>query len=324
MNEKLVEFSMKSVRKVFSLFGNNRSAINELVNSFDFEGQAASDQIRHALQSEKPLMIARIGYTEMKTLLPYYLNAKYSVLEKIRKYANREISQFWWDTDSRTNLSVLSGFFPTTDEMLKQFSELLLSDLQEVDILGSWITSEFYLKDVLINAIKVPLKDLEPYYHKNPWSDILQGKKVLVIHPFSETIDKQFKNRHQLFQDKRVLPNFELITIKSVQSIAGNKPAEFETWFEALDSMKNQISKIDFDVAIIGAGAYGLSLAAHVKRIGKVGIHLGGATQILFGIKGARWEDHSEISKLFNEHWINPLPEDRPKGFEKIENGCYW
>ena len=50
--------------------------------------------------------------------------------------------------------------------------------------------------------------------------------------------------------------------------------------------MKNQIVKTDFDIAIIGAGAYGFSLAAFIKKIGKKAVHLGGPTQVLFGIKG--------------------------------------
>ncbi len=168
------------------------------------------------------------------------------------------------------------------------------------------------------------MKDLEPYYHNEPWSIALKGKKVLVVYPFEDSIKNQYAIHNKLFANKDILPDFELITFKPVQSIAGNKPDKFETWFEALEFMKDKISDIDFDIAIIGAGAYGLPLAAHVKRIGKKAIQLGGATQILFGIKGIRWESIPLISVLFNEHWINPLPAERPDGYKKIENGCYW
>ena len=54
------------------------------------------------------------------------------------------------------------------------------------------------------------------------------------------------------------------------------------------------------------------------KRLGKQAVHLGGATQLLFGIKGKRW------GEIGNEHWVSPLAEERPQGFEKIEGGCYW
>lgn len=76
--------------------------------------------------------------------------------------------------------------------------------------------------------------------------------------------------------------------IRAVQSLGGN--SQFKDWFEALEYMKTEIDKVDYDICLIGAGAYGFPLAAHVKRQGKQGVHLGGALQLLFGIKGKRWE----------------------------------
>ena len=55
-----------------------------------------------------------------------------------------------------------------------------------------------------------------------------------------------------------------------------------------------------FDVAIIGCGAYGMPLAAMLKQAGKQAIHLGGATQLLFGIKGKRWEEIKTIPHLID------------------------
>ena len=77
-------------------------------------------------------------------------------------------------------------------------------------------------------------------------------------------------------------------------------------------------------MAIIGAGAYGLPLAAHVKRLGKKAVHLGGATQILFGIRGKRWDEMPFFQKLYNEHWVRPLPSEVPKDYQRVEGGCYW
>ena len=33
---------------------------------------------------------------------------------------------------------------------------------------------------------------------------------------------------------------------------------------------------------------------------------MSGATQLLFGIKGKRWDDHPVISKLYNPAWVRP------------------
>lgn len=65
--------------------------------------------------------------------------------------------------------------------------------------------------------------------------------------------------------------------MKPVQSIADNKEGlPYETWFDALNDMKSKIKEIDFDIAIIGAGAYGMFLAQYVKTLGRQAIHGGG------------------------------------------------
>jgi hypothetical protein len=90
--------------------------------------------------------------------------------------------------------------------------------------------------------------------------------------------------------------------------------------------MKSEIDKTEYDICIIGCGAYGLPLAAHVKRMGKKSIHLGGVTQLLFGIKGKRWEEYIvwPYMNLFNEHWIRPGERSSVKNGNSVEGGCYW
>jgi len=61
-----------------------------------------------------------------------------------------------------------------------------------------------------------------------------------------------------------------------------------------------------------------------VKRMGKKAIHLGGATQILFGIKGKRWLENKNFDLLINEHFVFPAQEDKVENFQKIEGGAYW
>ena len=88
--------------------------------------------------------------------------------------------------------------------------------------------------------------------------------------------------------------------------------------------MYDECTKKEFDVAIIGCGAYGMPLASLLKRYGKIAIHLGGATQILFGIKGRRWDNNTSISLLFNDYWVRPMASETPHDAFEVENGCYW
>ena len=88
--------------------------------------------------------------------------------------------------------------------------------------------------------------------------------------------------------------------------------------------MRNQISKIEFDIAFIGTGASSLPLTAYCKSIEKTAIHLGGSLQVLFGIKGARWDDHLIGREFYNQNWIRPSTDETPTNYKNSENGCYW
>ena len=287
---------------------------------FDYKGQEASNKIEEGLLSNDPFMVARFGSTELSSMVV----CKNS-MDPFRhiKYAIGAFQYYRITLDAMSKLKTFSGVFPKEERIFREFYHQMVSDIQEIDILGSWREEERIFARQLGTTIRVPLRDLEPYYHERPWSIAFEGKKILVIHPFKKSIELQFEKRPHLFPRLEVLPDFELQTIKSVQSILNEQP-DFEDWFAALDFMKDKIAEKDFDIAIIGCGAYGLPLAAHVKRMGKKAIHLGGATQLLFGIKGNRWKDHPQISKLFNEHWKHPEPEETIQEFKLIENGCYW
>lgn len=46
--------------------------------------------------------------------------------------------------------------------------------------------------------------------------------------------------------------------------------------------------------------------------------------QVLFGIKGRRWDSHPFISTLYNEFWVRPRQNETPEGAIMVEGGCYW
>ena len=315
----------KSGRSISLRLGLIREPENFHYKNAEIEGQAASDLIEQRLRSSEPLMATRFGSAEISAVLVYYYQTLgMSDFEKISGYIRGKIGRFWWDENIMYALEINAGVFPKEIKNYERFGQRILEDMKEIDILGSILNEELiFRKKYFPNAIMVSFPDLEPYYHERPWSAALEGKKVLVIHPFEKTIIEQYKKRELLFENKKMLPSFELKTIKAVQSVAGNNTG-FKTWFDALEHMKYQVNKTDFDIALIGCGAYGLPLAAHIKRIGKKSIHVGAGTQILFGIKGKRWENHPAICKLFNEHWVRPDVSEIPLNFTNVEGGCYW
>lgn len=327
---KCLEFTLKGIRKAYSvLFTHDISSVplptERLINE-------TSSLIYSLLESSNPCMIARFGSTE---LMCY---ANYDGVKKGRNicdFITGKQDCWWWQDGVAEQMQKWSGFFPPTYENLDRYCKLLEEDSKLLDLLGSWVTDEKLLEHNYQKAKITPLICLEPYLAEEPWSKALGGKNVLVVHPFAEQIAFQYSYfRKMLFDNRDVLPDFNLTTIKAVQSLGGDSNG-FKDWFEALDWMKSAIDKCEYDVCLIGCGAYGFNLAAHVKRQGKKAIHLGGALQLLFGIKGKRWEDplygvkewripEGTYLKLMNENWRRPRKEDRSVNASEVENGCYW
>lgn len=323
-------FIYKFFRKVYSSLFQKTNNFSENCIS---DVHQASEMIYNLLNGNKPCMIARFGSTELACIINY-LNVKENNHSFI-KYIKGETGDWWWNPNIMKQMQNWSGFFPATPTELSRFSETMLQDMQQVDILGSWIKDERFVEKYIQRAQKVHLRLLEPFWSNPAWSRVLKGKKILVVHPFAKSIEEQYTNyRTKLFTTPDILPEFELSTIEAVQSLGGEDNG-FSNWFEALHWMEEEIDKKDYDICLIGCGAYGFPLAAHVKRQGKKAIHLGGALQLLFGIRGKRWENpnygvkewgipYGSYSSLMNEFWTRPGEVGKPKNAENVEGACYW
>lgn len=273
--------------------------------------QEGNNKIAELLRKDEPFLVARYGAVELAVMRQCTEMAL-----GFRKKIKNEL---------REQFQLCAGFFPNEEKKIIEFSRIMERYSSQVDMFGIWFNpmENYFIAKYNKNAICTPLRGLEPWYYKNPWSTYLSNKKVLVIHPFERTILSQYKNRTKIYPNG-LLPEFTLKTVKAVQTIAGQNNNQFSDWFKALDYMFEQSIMIDFDVAIIGCGAYGFPLAAKLKEEGKQVIHLGGATQLLFGIRGKRWDKRSEVSKLYNEFWCRPSDEEIIKDKDIVEGGCYW
>jgi type IV secretory pathway VirB2 component (pilin) len=232
----------------------------------------------------------------------------------------------------------LAGIFPATQEAAAEFADLYIDSVRKLDLLGvrnkDFFSGYFKMERTVIDATNPKalscIDALSPYGEENSWVKNLSGKKVLVIHPFSSPIERQYPTKRSgLFPDKDWLPEFELLVYKPFQTAGDARPiGEPSTWAKALDQMLQEISQLSFDVALISACAYGLPLATGVKDMGKVGIHIGGVLQLFFGIRGGRWDPLSNqydfLANYHSDAWVRPSKEETPKWSRAVEGGAYW
>lgn len=255
----------------------------------------ANNVIAQKIKSGKPFMSGRFGSSEVRGIFK----------------------------DEFDILCYFAGFFPKDEKLLGRFKKVYLDAAKNLDILAIWNYKNHFLNKVKLMKTLPNIENVIPLNSAGgfgcSWLKELKGKKILVVHPFKKTIESQAKKRKQL----GILPEIKsLQVIKAVQTLGDTPDPRFKTWFDALDFMKSKIDKKDFDVAIIACGAYGLPLAAHVKSIGKQALHVGGGLQLLFGIRGKRWDDDERIK--YNKHWVSPMKEDFLPDYKKFEGGCYW
>lgn len=309
------------IRRSLFDYSNDRSLFDLCFNKLSSD--EVNNSIYDLLSGDKPCMIARLGNTEINTLIKYDNFIRMNKLEKIYQWT--KTSKYPFSPKCvLNNIHPESGFYPVNKASLLLFKNEMINSMQNVDILGSWVKGENRFQENLTQALICDLKFLEPYYHNNPWSRVLEGKNVLIIHPFVDTIKKQYRDkRDKLFLNEKTLPEFNAMFIKSTFTTPSQNSI-YQDWFHALDDLYNNALSFDFDIAIIGCGAYGFPLASKLKSRGKKCIHLGGSTQLLFGIKGHRWEHDLFFKSMFNKFWVYPSVDEKPIDFKKMDNGCYW
>jgi len=268
----------------------------------------ANRHIHDLIVSGQPLLISRIGHTEGRIVGEWlFRGGHYGQLTHKQAHQN-------------------AGIFPVDNDLLTSFSEIYSAALREVDLLGFWQTSyqARWLASLSSPPLLAPLESLEPYFHPQPWTSALAGRRVLVVHPFARSIASQYRqHRQSLFTNPEILPEFELDVLAPPQTLA---PATggYADWQAALDALVSQALARPFDIALLGCGAYGMPLGAAIKRDGRQAIHLGGSLQLLFGIRGRRWDALPSFQPLFNEAWVRPSSEETPQRAAAVDAGCYW
>lgn len=307
--------------------GNNDSEIDREVFKWLYCGKKLLDEeelnreMLNSLLAGEPFMFARLGMTEANITGEY-------IERQLKLKKNYEETWINW-------LYKTSGFFGNSQNILEDvdnYAKLTLEAVQVTDYYACWqplyvdyIAMNYANNSTLFKYNKVTGHAVNSIVD-NHWSKGLEGKNVLVVSSFPQSIEKQYSVKDILCKDpSRCLPDFNLITIKSPETQMGINTGGYSDWFEAFHDLEEKVLDINFDVALIGCGAYGYPLAGSIRRNGKTAIELCGSIVKLFGIYGSgierRWG--KELGEWKTDAWIKPI--DKPPGYYKqIERGFYW
>ena len=260
-----------------------------------------NEWISKRFQEGTPFVVGRLGRAE-SCLIDQYLS---SMTVSIQACKERHPDTF------NNNASRI---YPESPSVFKSFAEIYTSSLKQLDhkdAMATFPDLKAY-EDTIFPHMKfttlIKNRAIEPFHFDDPWSKHLEGKTILIVHPFVSSIKRQYSHYKRLFVNKLVLPSF---TPKFVQMppALGNATMPHDSWMETLDAVKHLIDSVGpFDVAIVTAGVYTMPLAVHCKLNHKAtAITMGGGSQLMFGLKGKRWDDHPEVVKLYNKYWMYPL-----------------
>jgi len=307
----------------------NYSALNKkrsglVLNRLEQTPKNWEFQIAKRITDGQPLLYGRLGGIEA-SCLGIYLDSR-SVYRNPVRFLQASILKPRRQLQLRKN----AGVFPETQQSFDFFCDEHLVALQDMDIFSVWGKPMAWVEATVLGKSETlfvtgdasyPWMESRDEVSKHGWGMALNGKKILVISPFIDSFAVQVPKLPQVFSGVDY-PQMEIEFLRAPMTQGGLDDGS--SYKSHLLSLKYSMSSIHFDVALVSAGAYSLPLAHFAKKMGKIGIHAGGAMQLFFGVTGQRYDSYPQVTKFLNPAWKRPFDHERPLSWRSIENGCYW
>lgn len=294
--------------------GNNKILRRYPKKVFEREPATIEDIIRR-LTEKKPFLAGKIGGAELLAL--EYLDHRFKF----------EFPNEWSWRRPAARLHNNAGFFPIQKGPFLRWNQEKRKSIAGMDFLCAWQEDPFLKK--YENAL---IQSLAPHSREIPMAILGRGilpeiasYRWLVISPFVKTMQKQLPCMKQVNDPYGKLEIDWDHLEKTCQFVrcpfqSHLEASPYTSWEDGLEKLTKEVSLKEFDLALIGAGAWSLPLGSRMKRMGKSAIHMGGELQLLFGIKGKRWAH----TKMYNSSWVTAEPDERPINRNSVEDGCYW
>jgi hypothetical protein len=273
--------------------------------------------------------IGKLGFSE-QCLLGYPL-----LLE--REQEPRRIAAY--EAVLRFHCERQTGIFPTDAGFLRRFAATFADQVRQLDAVGVWGTAsepELFARHA-IPGKPVPYRLMEPDQSapdapEQCFLPLLTGKRLLIVAPFARLLaDRCTADTFEAVWAKTGKRWFAPAAVEAVEFPYGyvtetGTHARFGDVLRLHEHICEKITAHDCDVALIAAGALGIPLAAFVKRLGRVGLSLGGHLQVIFGVSGRRWkQDAFYRNRIMNDAWIDVPERYHPVDKDRLtDGGAYW
>ena len=275
------------------------------------------------MQSTDPLFFGRIGGSDYEAIIEYFSNKK--VFDDENWFASQyfKIKRFngYFDyagskENFRKYLDTMIEFYKLSDHasycnenLVKQFDSLNFTE-----------TNTTFLPYILDGKTVIDynfIQQITPFMQSfKSWGE---GKTILIISPLSKSLEHQFSRKDNLYTNYK-FPNCELKTYNTKITYSNGDDTKedlrltTDNWHEECILMADEISKIDFDIALLSCASYSMYLGNFIKnKLNKKAIYIGGCLNVMFNIYGGRfgagtaWENIYKDAGLNLKYQIDPL-----------------
>lgn len=296
----------------------------------EFDSNEAMDRFCEIMNSKSPAWIGRSGGTDT-----YFVEAW---------------NGFDWDYKIKL-IRKYNGYYDHSGslENLERFRDMYIRSSKAMDLctvhapsqFGSALNNCIGCMGTLENKYGISeimcwrfLENAIPFMESfKRWS---QGKRILVVSPFSKSVEYQTQpcrvgNLHK--EDF----GFSQCTFSTV-----NTPITYNTdtwecdvdapntnWFESAEAIYQNISKCEFDIALLACGSYAMYLGEKIKtHLGKKSVYIGGMLSVYFNLYNDRYSSTGhdlavinpeyQVTSLENENFSEKAKEGKFKKFEGL------
>jgi len=342
-NEYIKEYDFNKIihfNLLFYLLFKNKNKINESLK-YDF-------LIKNSVINEnfKGKLLIRTGIVELRVINSYlygdkqlmkdavnniclnYKNENYIYNQPIPNWIGIDHEQIYYESYLKASMTNAGFYFNELNvdnaiENLDFLSNEYKKAILNCDYLMYWNFLNCYCLDILNEKKKTNKIDFFLYDENSKIYDLLNNKKILLLTPFKEKIDKIYKNGNiYKLKKNRNLENIDLVTVETFLTTYPNKKHnDFKQTFKYYCEMIDyEFSNKNFDLFTCSTGCYGLLLCNYVyKKYNVTSLYIGHVINYIFGIISNRNLFDSVNIEYYEKSDLNI----KYKNIEKIENNTY-